>query len=182
MLEFLLQLLSPVQIIGYLGMACAFLSYQCKKNTTYFVFQTLCAIFFSLQFALLGGWSGFFINAFSIIRGLIFAFGDKLRKWYFLAGIEATFVFSTILSIVVFSEPWWIAVLLFIAQAGGTLFMWTRDGKKIRIAQLFIISPIWLFHNSFYAFSVGGILCETFNIISVIISFIRFRKTGFDKE
>jgi hypothetical protein len=28
---------------------------------------------------------------------------------------------------------------------------------------------------------MGGILCEVFNMLSVIVSFIRFHKTGYDK-
>ncbi len=180
--DVLMEIFSPIQLIGYLGMACAFISYQCKKNSTYFIFQASCSVFFALQFALLGGWSGFFLNLFSIARGLILGAGKKLHKWYFLALIEASFILSSVLAVAVFAEPWWIALILFVAQGGGTFAMWTHDGKKIRITQFFLISPLWLFHNSYYAFSIGGILCETFNMISVIISFIRFRKTGFDKQ
>ncbi len=182
MLDFLYSLFTPIQLIGYAGMVCAFISYQCKKNSTYFIFQASCGALFALQFLLLGGWSGFFINAVSILRGIALGAGKKLHKWYVLLSLELLFLLSLILSVAVFAEPWWIATLLFIAQAGGTLVMWTQDGKKIRIAQLSFISPIWMFHNIFYAFSVGGILCESFNIISVIISFIRFRKSGFDKK
>ncbi len=180
--ELLTEIFSPIQLIGYAGMACAFISYQCRKNSAYFALQAGCGIFFGIQFLLLGGWSGFFLNVFSVIRGVVLGLGDKFRKRYVLALIEASFAVSLTLSVVIFQEPWWICALLLIAQCGGTLAMWTQDGRKIRIAQLSFISPIWLFHNSFYKFSVGGILCETFNIISVIVSFIRFGKSGFDKK
>ncbi len=182
MLDILLTVLTPIQLIGYAGMACAFFSYQCKRNRMYFVLQAGCGVFFAIQFLLLGGWSGFFLNIFSIARGIILGLGEKCRKRIFLILIEASFVLSFVLSVAVFDELWWISALLFIAQAGGTLVMWTRDGRRIRIAQLLFISPIWLFHNSFYKFSVGGILCESFNMISVILSFIRFRRSGFDKQ
>ena len=88
---------------------------------------------------------------------------------------------SSVLSVVVFQELWWIAILLLVAQAGGTLAMWTRNGKTIRIAQLSMISPIWIVNNVFY-FSIGGILCEVFNMLSVVISMLRFRKTGYDEN
>jgi hypothetical protein len=35
--------------------------------------------------------------------------------------------------------------------------------------------------NNVYYASIGGFICEVFNMLSVIVSFIRFRKTGYDK-
>ena len=73
----------------------------------------------------------------------------------------------------------WIALILFTAQGGGTVAMWTHNGKTMRIAQLCLVSPMWIVNNIYY-FSIGGILCEVFNMVSVIISFVRFGKTGYD--
>lgn len=178
-MEFLIKFFSPIQLIGYVGTACALISYQCKRNKNYFLFQTGCAIAFAIQFVLLRSWAGMLLNIFSIMRGVIFALGDKCRKRGYLILIEACFAFSCVLACLAFGEKWWIALILFAAQGGGTLAMWTRNGKVIRIAQLCLISPMWIVNNVYY-FSVGGILCEVFNMISVIVSFIRFGKTGYD--
>ncbi len=180
MIGILKEIFNPIQLIGYAGMLCAFASFQCRKNRNFFICQTLCGVFFGIQFACLGGWSGFLSNLFAILRGVAFAGGEKWHKKPVLVGIEAAFVLCLVLSIAAFGEPWYIAALLFVAQAGGTLAMWTDDGRKIRLFQFCVSSPIWLYHNIFYAFSLGGILCESFNMISVIVSFIRFRKTGFE--
>ncbi len=182
MIDILTELFSPIQLVGYAGMICGFLSFQCKKSGTLFALQAACSSFFALQFFLLGGWSGFFLNICAIARGLVLGLGERCRRWYFLAAVQAAFVASLALSVFVFCEPWWIATLLFIAQAGGMLVMWTRDGKWIRVAQLSFISPIWILHNTVYKFSAGGLFCEVFNVCSVVVSFIRFRKTGFDKK
>lgn len=179
MMEFLIKFFSPIQLIGYVGTACALISYQCKRNKNYFLFQTGCAIAFAIQFVLLRSWAGMLLNIFSIMRGVIFALGDKCRKRGYLILIEACFTFSCVLAWLAFGEKWWIALILFAAQGGGTLAMWTRNGKVIRMAQLCLISPMWIVNNVYY-FSVGGILCEVFNMISVIVSFIRFGKTGYD--
>ena len=180
MIEFLLQILNPVQLIGYIGTACALISYQCKKNRNYFLFQMGCGIAFTVQFALLSSWAGMLLNIFSILRGIIFALGDKCKKPAYLWLMELCFAASCIAAPLFFGEKWWIAALLFIAQGGGTLAMWSRNGKTIRIAQLFVISPLWIVNNVYYA-SIGGVVCEVFNMLSVIVSFIRFRKTGYDK-
>ena len=180
MLDFFLYVLNPVQLIGYVGTACALTSYQCKKNRNYYLFQTGCGIAFAVQFTILGSWAGMLLNIFSIMRGIIFALGDKCKKLAYLLLMEFCFTASCIAAPLFFGEKWWIAVLLFIAQGGGTLAMWTRDGKIIRKTQLFCISPLWIVNNVYYA-SIGGVVCEVFNILSVIVSFIRFRKTGYDK-
>ena len=179
--QFLLDLFTPIQLIGYIGTACSLISYQCKKNESYFIFQAGCSVAFTLQFALLGAWAGMLLNIFSIMRGIVFALGDKCRKVVYLIALEICFATSCIMSPIFFGEIWWIAILLFIAQGGGTLAMWTRNGKTIRISQISFISPIWIVNNVYYA-SIGGIACELFNITSVVVSFIRFRKTGYEKN
>ncbi len=180
MTEFLLRIFSPVQLIGYAGTACALISYQCKKNRNYFLFQMGCGIAFTIQFAFLSSWAGMFLNFFSVVRGIIFALGNRCKKLRFLVFMEVCFASSCLASVLVFSERWWIASLLFVAQGVGTLAMWTRNGKTIRFTQLFCISPLWIVNNVYYA-SIGGVVCEVLNITSVIVSFVRFRKTGYDK-
>lgn len=179
--DFILQALAPAQLLGYVGMACALLSYQCKKNRNYFFMQTGCAIAFTLQYLLLGAWSAMLLNVVAIARGIFFSLDEKYRKRSLFLSIEVAFILFAVLSVLIFHEVWWIALAVLIAQAGGTVAMWTRNGKTIRITQLAVVSPLWLLNN-FYYFSIGGILCESFNILSVIISFIRFHKTGYDKS
>ena len=181
MIQILQNILDPIQFIGYIGMACALLSYQCKKNKQYFLFQTGCALAFTIQFMFLSSWAAMLLNVFSIMRGIIFSLGNKCKKLFYLIAIEASFAVSCLTATLFFGEKWWIAILLFIAQGGGTLAMWTRDGKKIRMAQLSVISPLWIINNVYYG-SIGGIACEIFNIVSVVVSIIRFNKSGYDKE
>ena len=181
MLSLIKNILDPIQLIGYVGMLCALVSYQCKKNRNYFLLQTGCAVAFTIQFAFLGSWAGMLLNVFSILRGVIFALGDKCKKRFYLILCEVCFAASCIASPLFFGERWWIAFLLLIAQCGGTLAMWTRDGKKIRIAQIAMISPIWIVNNVYYG-SIGGVVCELFNMLSVLVSFLRFRKSGYDKS
>ena len=177
---FLEVISDPVQWIGYVGMLFAMLSYQFRKNRTYFLLQAACGVAFSVQFVLLHSWAAMLMNVFSILRGLIMAGGARFKRIPYLVLMEALFFGSCAASFLFFGEEWWIALLLAVAQCGGTLVMWGRDGKKIRLAQLLMISPLWLTNNIYYG-SIGGIVCEVFNICSVLVSFIRFRRTGYDK-
>ncbi len=171
-----------IQTIGFFGLLSAVISYQCKTNRNYFVWQGLCGIFFSLQFVLMGAWAGLLFNAFNIVRAFLLRLSKISRSLWMIFSMEAYVAAATLLSIFLLKETWWLVVFVFVAQAAGTLAMWTKNGRIIRFAQLFVISPFWLLYDALIPTpSFGGVLCEVFNMTSVIVSFIRFRKTGFDQ-
>ena len=166
---------------GILGMLAAMISYQCKKNKQYFIFQGLSGAFFSAQFILTGAWAGLIFNAYNILRALVYQ-RKKARSIVCVISLEIIVVIAAACAFFVFKEAWWLVSFTLIAQLTSTFAMWTRDGKKIRISQLAVVSPLWLLYDLLIPVpSIGGILCEIFNMASVIISFIRFKKTGFDK-
>ena len=169
------------QTLGILGMLAAMISYQCKKNKNYFIFQGLSGAFFSAQFILIGAWAGLIFNAYNIVRALAYQ-SKKAKSVVCVMSLEFLVVIAAAMSVLVFKEAWWLVSFTLIAQVTGTFAMWTRDGKKIRISQMAVVSPFWLLYDILIPVtSIGGVLCEVFNMASVIISFIRFKKTGFDK-
>ncbi len=180
-MEWIKEFFHPIQCIGYLGMVFAILSYQCKRNKLYFLCQATCGACFAVQLWILGSPSAAFMNILAIIRGLLFSLDRRYRKPMILILLMASFVVFTLISIFVMDEVWWIALLLLVAQSGGTLAMWTQNGKLIRYTQLFLISPIWIVNNAVY-FSIGGLIGESFNILSVIVSLIRFRRVKLDES
>lgn len=171
-----------IQIIGILGMLSAVISYQCKSNRSYFVWQGVSAVFFSTQFVLLGAWAGLLFNAFNIVRAFVYRSTKLSRSVWTVVLMEAYVMAATLISVFILKETWWLVLFVFLAQAAGTFTMWTKNGKIIRLSQLFVISPLWLLYDALIPTpTIGGVLCEVFNMTSVIVSFIRFRKTGFDK-
>lgn len=163
------------QIIGILGTCAAFISFQLKENKKFFILQATSGLMFALNFLLLGAPTGCVLNLINIYRGAVMAGGKRLHKLPFLISIQLIYIIATALTYTnIFS------VIALTAQLIGTLAMWSGSGKTIRILQLFCVSPLWLVHNIF-VFSIGGIVCEVFNIGSIIVSLIRFGKKGFEK-
>lgn len=169
------------QVFGILGFVFVVLSFQEKTNKGFFVKQALGGLMFFGNFIMLGAISGALFNFTGLVRGALFA--KKRKVWHLYVVISlftASFVFSLwfvsgdILQIL-------LSTLTYVSLVVMSVFMWKGNGKHIRYAQLFASSPAWLIHNVFN-FSLGGVLCEVFNITSVIISFIRFGKDGFEKE
>lgn len=177
--------MDPVSIIaqgfGLLGMAFAFWSFQKKDNASFFVLQALCGAMFTINFGMIGAVSGVLFNISGVLRGVLFHKGDH-KVWKLLV-VEAAFLVSLVVSLVFYTTGTVNALLSLFTYIGlsvGTYVMWTGSGKNIRYVQLFLVSPSWLAYNTVH-FTIGGILCETFNIISTIISFIRYGKDGFEQ-
>ena len=160
------------QALGFVGAAIYVFSFQIRNVKKLFLMQALGAVFFTVHFLLLGAHTGALQNSLSILRGIILLFRD--RKWaksrFTLAGLIILFIIS---GIVTYSGP--LGLLPMVAMIVSTLAMWTGDGFKIRVTQLAATSPCWLIYN-ISVMSVSGILTESFNIISVIVSFIRYGK------
>ncbi len=169
------------QIIGIIGMIIFILSFQVKENKKLVLIQGIGGFMFFLNFILIGAVAGALFNLAVTVRGLLLMKNPK-KVWKIVV-IELLLLASIIFSLVV---NWGsvlqiiLALLVYIGLATISFFMWKGNGTHIRICQVAITSPAWLIHNIFN-FTIGGLICETFNIISVIVSFIRYGKNGFEE-
>ena len=160
------------QVISIVATAVQIGSYQSKSNTGLFAAQGVAGFLFSINFFLLGAYTAAIINLVNILRSVLMAYGEKHRH------ITIPIIMCSIYIVAVsFTYESWFSALLLLVQIGGTLSMWSADGAVIRIYQLFVCSPAWL-ANNIIVFSIGGIITETFSIVSIIISIIRYGFIG----
>jgi len=170
------------QVFGIIGLVIIASSFQCKKNKNFFLMQGMGSVAFVINFLLINAYAGALFNITNLIRGFLFSKEDK-KKWKLVLLIvlyTACFAFSSFLVWGDFFKIF-IAALPYVTLLIMTTFMWLSDGKRIRYFQVSFMSPAWIIHNIFN-FSLGGILCEAFSMISTIISFIRYGKDGFVKR
>ncbi|MBQ7336864.1 MAG: YgjV family protein [Clostridia bacterium] len=171
-------MMEPMEIIaqafGILGSVVYLISFQIKKNRPFFAAQCLGSFLFMMNYLLLGAYTGCLMNLLGVVRAAALAAGGRFRHKALMWGLDAVFVAATVLTFE--GVP---SLLVLIAMITTTHAMWTEKGKIIRYVQLFISSPCWLAHN-IMVFSIGGIICEVGNIISTVISIVRFRKTGYE--
>lgn len=168
------QLQVIAQILGFIGMGVVVLSFQIRSVKKLFISQLVGIAFFTTHFVLLGAYTGAIQNLLALLRCVIFLFHDK-QKWarsnWVLFGMLAAFLIS---GIATYSGL--LSLLPMIAMLASTVAMWTGDGFKIRLAQLCLVSPSWLIYNA-SVFSISGVINESLNITSVIISFVRYKKS-----
>ena len=165
------------QIIGFIAATVLWSAFQCKNTKRLFFLQLISATLFSLHFLLLGAYTGMLLNLVEVLRSFLLYQGSK--KW---ASHPVAMVAIMLLFTISGAITWdgWISILPTAAMVLGTLFMWSRNGKILRYAQLSFISPCWLIYNVAMG-SIAGVLTESVNLISVVVSLLRFGVKELDK-
>ncbi len=163
------------QTIGIIACTVAVLSFQCKKNKYLFLMQALSGLLFSMNYFLIGAIPGALFNLTSLVRGtLLSKNGKKLWKVFV---INALFTLCFAYSVSLLAGDWlqiFLSSLTFLGLIFMTVFMYKGNAKHIRYFQVAFASPSWLIYNV-VNFTLGGILCEVFNMASVGIYFLRCR-------
>ena len=127
---------------------------------------------FALNYLLIGDFSSAGFNIINIVRSVCISIKKGNNNFAF----AVLCVLNIIIAAVTYVNFW--TIMLLISQLVITFCLWYKDGYVIRLGQIFCLSPIWLINNMFVSFTLGGIICEAFTIVSVIISFIRFGKNS----
>ena len=162
------------QALSIVGLIIIVLSFQFKKNKHFFLMQGVGSSIFVMSFILLGSIGGALFNLCNLVRGFLFL--KDARKPWKLAVVEATYVICFIVSVILDHSLWQIVLVALpcIALIIMSVFMWKGNPKHIRWCQITCSSPGWIVHNIFNL-SIGGLVCECFNIVSSIIYLVRQR-------
>ena len=166
------------QCASVIGMILTVASFQMKTRKQIILFQTMGSTFFLISYFLLGSKTGVYMNVAYLSRNIVFYF-RKDREWakskvwlyVFLAGSVAAGALG-------YRTP--MDLLPMFGACFATLAMYMQKENMLRLLNL-AASPCWLVYNIALP-STGGILCEIFNIVSVLVGLIRYRKDGLLKE
>lgn len=158
-----------IQAVGILGTTLFFLSYQCKQNKNLFRVQFVSYLCYTIHLLMLGAITGGVSYILNTLRS--FCLGSKytfLKSKLMCAIICALQVITLIFT----WDKWW-SVLPVAANIAATIGGYTYNGQKIRIAGMFINSPLWIIYDVLVG-SWAGILDEVVTEASMIISIIRY--------
>lgn len=158
-----------IQLIGFLGTFLFFISFQCKTNRNLFRVQFLSYTCYTIHLLLLGAVTGGLSYIINTIRS--FCLGSR----YSWAKGRGMCVFLCILQVMAMLFTWdgWISVLPVAANIASTIGGYTRNPKKIRVAGMFINSPLWIVYDIIVG-SWAGILDEIVSEASMVISILRY--------
>ncbi len=168
------------QVFSIIGFIIIVYSFQCKKNRNFFIMQGVGSFMFFINFILINAYAGAFFNLTNLVRGLLFAKNGK-SMWKLIV-VEVLYTLCFVFSAYLIWGDWFflfISALPYVTLVIMSILMWKGNGKHIRIFQFSLMSPSWIVHNIFN-FSLGGIVCEIFNMISVLVAFVRYGAKGLE--
>lgn len=157
-----------IQLIGGFGILASIISFQCKKHNTILLFRTLNEFIFAVQYFLLGAYTGMIVNLVGCVRNIIFTkqISKNNKTTVSVIIFSITFV---IFGLAVWQGPK--SLLIIAAKVLSTLAYGNKNTTIVR-SIIFVTSASWLIYN-YCVFSIAGMLCEAFTLLSLIIGFIR---------
>lgn len=175
------------QAIGLFAAVSIIISFQFKDNKKLFFLQACSTVLFTLHYLFLGlggdngAYAGMAQNFGGFIFRILLLVSEKYEKLKSPLALTTVCAYCAVTAAVTFDKSNIICILPMIANLICMGAMWTRKPNIIRAAQFFVVSPCWLIFN-ISAFSIAGIFTESFNIISIIVYYIRaFIKNKRDK-
>ena len=162
---------------GVLSTLCFIASFQVKSNKGLYLIQSVANVFYGIQFYLLGATGGLFNMGMQIVRNLLLCRKEEWKWLQHPAMAPLLCVPSLIYMIVTWNGL--LDLLPFIAMTVGTFGYWTDSAKKLRIAELFGVSPAWMTYDLIEG-AYGGVLNELVILASIVFSIIRFGWKGLD--
>ena len=165
-----------IQAVGLIGTALYFLSFQCRRNRSLFRVQFLSYLFYTTHLLLLGAVTGGVSYIINTLRSLCLG-----SKWKF-ARTWAMCLIICLLQIATLIVTWsgWISLLPVAANIASTIGGYTHNPRTIRLAGLFVNSPLWIVYDIIVG-SWAGLADEAVSDVSMVISIIRFGWKNLDR-
>lgn len=167
------------QCISAVAMVMNITAFQMRRQRGILLFQMFGSTLFAITLFMLGGYTGAMMNVVVVIRSLFYLNKDKFTPpplLFFLCSL-IVIITAYVLSFTVFGKS--ATAFNFFAEllpVIGTIL--SVIGALVKYAKLTRImglagSPPWLAY-SIINVNIGGMICDSFAIISVIIGLIRF--------
>ena len=164
-----------IQAVGFLGTILFFLSYQCKSNKSLFRVQLLSYLCYTAHLLMLGAFTGGISYILNTVRSFCLGSGKDFLK---SRGMCLTLCLLQVAALV-FTWDGWYSVLPVAANIASTLGGYTHNPRKIRIAGMFINSPLWIVYDILVG-SWAGVLDELVTEASMLLSIFRYGWNNLD--
>ena len=168
-------------VLSLMGMCFTVMSFQARSKKWLLIIQTIGSTLFFTSYFFLGGIFGAIINSYYLVRNLVFMLinsKNDVKKAKAACISLCALYLLTYLIYTVIVRPGIMADLLnalpVLASIPGTIALIETKPVRLRLWK-YPDSVFWLTYNT-CVLSLGGILCEIFNLTSNTISIIRFRE------
>lgn len=161
------------QIVGFLGLALSIVAFQFKKHQNIVLLKLSSELVFSIQYILLGAWTGAVLDFISVIRN--FLFYKFVKK-----GISTTPVIIIFGLFVIATGFFTFDGFMSLLPIGSKLLTTVSYGMKNEKWLRIITLPsciLWIIYNLFVG-SYAGALTDTMTLVSLLIAMYKFDFKG----
>lgn len=164
------------QILGFGALGCCLASFQFSTGKKFFFLQTGVCFLFSLHFLMLGGYSGFVLNAIGTVNFVLYYLKNagkpfaQRRYWLYIFCMA----YAIAGAVIAINSGNIIDFLPSLAMIFNAFARFSGDLAVIRFSQLLVSSPFWFFYD-FITNSYSGCINEGLAFISALIAVIRYR-------
>ena len=165
-----------IQLIGLMGTALYLASFQCRENKKLFRVQMFSYVLYTTHMLLLGAITGGVSYMINCLRSVCLSGKREFAKGWAMCAILC------LLQLAALWLTWggWISILPVVANIASTVGGYTKNPKKVRIAGIFVNSPLCIVYDVIVG-SWAGILDEVLGEASMIISVVRYGWSNLDK-
>ncbi len=156
------------QIMGYIGLLCAIIGFQCKRHKPIMLWRIGNEFFFGVQFFMMHTWTGLMMNVIGTVRNIIFTSQVEKNR----STRPAQIVFSVLFVVLgMLTYNGYISILVIAAKVITTFAYGMKNTSLLRLLTL-PTCICWMIYN-IYCGIVPGVICEIFTITSILTAMIR---------
>lgn len=157
------------QIIGFVGLAVSIMAFQFKKHRAIVMTKSASELIFSIQYILLGAWSGAILDFISVIRNLLY--GHLVKKNRSTTPVIIAFgIFVVATGFVAYDG--WVSLLPVVSKLLTTISYGMKKEKWLRLITL-PSCIFWILYNC-YIGVIAGVLVDSLALISLLIAIYKF--------
>ena len=172
------------QILGILGMICFISSFQFKSGLTIILAQLIGSAFYCVQytlFSIIAGtlYMGVLMNVIGVFRGIVYYKRElfKADSIWWIAGFFTSYIVCYVLLFTVFglapnAHNLIIEFMPILGMVIAQISFRQKSASKIRAFGGATTIPWGLYHG--FHLSIGGLIGEIINLVSVIVGIIRY--------
>ena len=167
------------QTVSIAAMAMNVLSYQRPTKNGVIAFQLVGGFLFGVSFLLLGSYVGALLNFVGFFRAIVYLNPKRFHTDHilWLLGFTLLYLLSYAATFLVLdTEPsvknFIVELLPVIGMTAAHVGIHLGRARTIRLLG-YISSPSWLVYN-IVTFSIGAIICEAINLVSITVGILRF--------
>ncbi len=158
-------------ILGFIAVVFFFIAYQIFDKKKLLITQTIAITLISVQYLLIGAYSGCVLNVVCLVRNILYYYRDKKGG----SGLLLPGVISLVLVFVsLFSWEGYHSLLIVAGLVVNTIATGVFDTQNLRKSILVSCSLIFVYN--FIEGSYSAMLNEIISISSALVGIVRYRK------